>query len=365
MATSLKARKGVLTRQSNTLSELMRRYSNLGEPPTLSDDVDVANLRNEINSAQVHLRTVQGVFEKAFFAFTEAVDKLEAPLNGEEEQRVSEHIEKASIVLEESDALLAQMEVQKEAIRSCAVGAYAANAVGTAQTNLVARVELPRLPIPEFSGNSWQWDNFWELFNATVHSLPLSNLQKFNYLLKALKGEARETAERYQVTSSNYPLLLEYLQKKYGNVTAIVTSLHEKLEAWTAKSDSLRDQCKLFDQISSLTKQLQSKGENLDSPWLLSKILSKFEVNIQRKVLEKKVSLPTEEVWDLSRLMETLELVLRQEEEIQRHLPTTTERRNTPRKEKQNNSQEGTCRVSKEGSQMSRVRFRESFLCRM
>ncbi|KAK6750850.1 hypothetical protein RB195_002677 [Necator americanus] len=213
------------------------------------------------------------------------------PPGGEEEKRVSEHIEKVNTLLSETETFLARLEVQKHVLTTkmrtqTGVQVYPDPGVQNQETP-VGRVELLRLPIPEFNGKSWQWDNFWELFNATVHSFPLSNLQKFNYLLRALKGKARQSAERFQVTASNYPLVLEHLREKYGNTSAIITSLHERLETWTARSTDLQDQCNLFDKISSLTKQLESKEENLDSPWLLSKILAKFRRDIQRRVLEK------------------------------------------------------------------------------
>uniref|UniRef100_A0A7I4Y5H2 Peptidase A2 domain-containing protein n=1 Tax=Haemonchus contortus TaxID=6289 RepID=A0A7I4Y5H2_HAECO len=279
---------------------------------------------SKLNSAQVHLRTVQTSLERALYAFTEAVDNLERPLNDEERARVEEHIEKASLLLSESEELMAQLEVRKQetSSRITTYSEEGANTEGVTPSYRYpgGRVELPRLPIPEFSGKSWQWDNFWELFNATVHSLPISNLQKFNYLLKALKGDARQSAERYQVTSENYPLVLEHLQKRYGTVSSIVSGLHERLEKWAAQSADLKDQMKLFDKISSLTQQLESKGENLDSLWLLSKILSKFRNDIRRRVLEKKVALPAEKIWTLREQMNTIESVLRQEEVIERYM---------------------------------------------
>ncbi|EYB96799.1 hypothetical protein Y032_0147g2614 [Ancylostoma ceylanicum] len=58
----------------------------------------------------------------------------------------------------------------------------------TGPTPQSKKLELPALPVPSFSGNIWEWDNFWELFNGNVHSQDLSSLYKFNYLLNALKG---------------------------------------------------------------------------------------------------------------------------------------------------------------------------------
>lgn len=51
----------------------------------------------------------------------------------------------------------------------------------------IARVSLPKLQVPTFSGQlrRWQgWQGFWQHFNAAVHSHPdLPKMQKFKYLL--------------------------------------------------------------------------------------------------------------------------------------------------------------------------------------
>ncbi|KAK6033659.1 hypothetical protein OSTOST_00082 [Ostertagia ostertagi] len=87
------------------------------------------------------------------------------------------------------------------------------------------------------------------------------------------------------------------------------------------KISSNQDQRKLFDQLLATTTQLESKGENLESPWLLSKLLSKFSEGIQRRTLREKVSLPNGETWTMKKLMTVLDKVIKQEEEIEQCMP--------------------------------------------
>ncbi|VDO49312.1 unnamed protein product [Haemonchus placei] len=164
-----------------------------------------------------------------------------------------------------------------------------------------------------------------ELFNATTHSLPISNLQKFNYLLKSLKGDPRDSISRFQISSTNYSMAVAHLKEKYGNAQNIVTNLHQQLGNWSARSSQLKDQRKLFEQLSAITTQLESKGENLGSPWLLSKLLCKFTEAIQRRTPREKVSLPQQEAWTLKKLMTTLDKVIKQEEEIEQSMPKRKE----------------------------------------
>ncbi|KAK6730278.1 hypothetical protein RB195_007005 [Necator americanus] len=78
------------------------------------------------------------------------------------------------------------------------------------------KLELPTLPIPVFNGNIWEWDNFCTLYNADVHSQPMPDLFKLNYLLNALKGEALNAVKKFQVTADNYVKALEFLKRTKG-----------------------------------------------------------------------------------------------------------------------------------------------------
>ncbi|KAK6032320.1 hypothetical protein OSTOST_01503 [Ostertagia ostertagi] len=101
--------------------------------------------------------------------------------------------------------------------------------------------------------------------------------------------------------------------EKYGGTNEIVTELHRRLEKWTARSNSLKDQRRLFDQISTIIEQLQFKGQDLNNPWLMNKTLSKFSENIQRSLLKEKVSVG-QDIWTLQRQMECLDVIIKQEE---------------------------------------------------
>ncbi|KAK6015119.1 hypothetical protein OSTOST_19463 [Ostertagia ostertagi] len=85
MATSLKARKGLVTRQFNALADLVKKYSRLAEEVVFPGATDMTKLINEMNAAQVHVRALQASLEKATLAFAEIVDSLEIPLGSEEE----------------------------------------------------------------------------------------------------------------------------------------------------------------------------------------------------------------------------------------------------------------------------------------
>lgn len=51
-------------------------------------------------------------------------------------------------------------------------------------------VNLPQLPLPTFSDDPKLWREFWSEFEAAVHNQRISDIQKLNYLLSCLEGEA-------------------------------------------------------------------------------------------------------------------------------------------------------------------------------
>ena len=66
---------------------------------------------------------------------------------------------------------------------------------------------LPKLTLPQFSGDPLAWQGFWDSFEASVHSDPrLTGVQKFkfNYLRAQLLGDAACVVEGFPLTNNNY-----------------------------------------------------------------------------------------------------------------------------------------------------------------
>ena len=53
------------------------------------------------------------------------------------------------------------------------------------------RVNLSKLRLPVFDGNLQHWQEFWDVYKATIHDQQtLSAVSKFSYLKSVLKGSA-------------------------------------------------------------------------------------------------------------------------------------------------------------------------------
>ncbi|VDL64638.1 unnamed protein product, partial [Nippostrongylus brasiliensis] len=178
----------------------------------------------------------------------------------------------------------------------------------------LSRVNLPAISIPSFTGNCWDWDNFWTLFNANVHSQPIPDLFKFNHLLNALKGEPRQAIMRFQVSVANYAKTIDFLKAKYSDKETTIHTLIQRLEAATLQSTSLKDQRMLLDQLHIVIAQLRDKGENVDSQWLVKQVLAKFPQQVQREILRRKCSM--EEPFSMLWLLNTLDKYISSYEKI-------------------------------------------------
>ncbi|KAK6762405.1 hypothetical protein RB195_023211 [Necator americanus] len=186
------------------------------------------------------------------------------------------------------------------------------------QTAAAAQIpKLPVIPIPTFTGKIWEFSNFWTLFDANVHQQPLTRLQKFNYLVNALRGEARELIRRYPIIDSNYDQAVDLLHSKYGNESALIGNLQLRLETAKAESGRIKAQRRLLETITPIVTQLQEQRVNLDGSYFSQKTLAKFSTTLQRQALQEYVSQNTQESdWKMSRTLSILDNLISTEEKI-------------------------------------------------
>ncbi|XP_070158804.1 uncharacterized protein [Polyergus mexicanus] len=66
-------------------------------------------------------------------------------------------------------------------------------------------LQLPRIPLPKFSGNFAEWENFRGIFESLVASKEsLSNTQKLHYLKASVTGEAAVLINHVKIADANY-----------------------------------------------------------------------------------------------------------------------------------------------------------------
>ena len=91
-----------------------------------------------------------------------------------------------------------------------------------AQAEKSMRVKLPKLDPKTFDGKAYEWQEFWDCFESSVHTnKQLSDVDKFAYLRSMVKGVAKSTISGFSLTSGNYGAAVELLKKRFGNTNKI------------------------------------------------------------------------------------------------------------------------------------------------
>lgn len=82
------------------------------------------------------------------------------------------------------------------------------------------QVKLPLIKLPSFE-NIEEWKRFSDTFKTLIHDNELSNIQKHQYLVGALSGQAAKVIESIEISEDNYAVAWELLKKRYDDERGI------------------------------------------------------------------------------------------------------------------------------------------------
>ncbi|KAK6031750.1 hypothetical protein OSTOST_02081 [Ostertagia ostertagi] len=226
MTSSLSTRMGLLTRATTRLSTLFQEFSaDLNQPITVPQDED--DRKNYIQMKKTLLKRIKKSFEmsernvdNALAAYTNAADQLEeeTPQLKTILERVAANSDGAQELMERAQTTIFELELRLQELDS--LGQQFPSTEEEAP-----RIKLAPVPIPKFSGKVWEWESFWSAFNYSVHSRNMEDAYKMNYLLDALRGEARELLKQFEISGRTYAVAVEHLKKKYGNAQLLIREL--------------------------------------------------------------------------------------------------------------------------------------------
>ena len=90
--------------------------------------------------------------------------------------------------------------------------------------------KLPRINVEKFDGDYLKFQEWWETYNAAVHSNPkINNAMKFNYLRGYLEGTAASTISGISLLCENYDEAIQLLKSRFGNKQALISAHIDKL----------------------------------------------------------------------------------------------------------------------------------------
>ena len=169
--------------------------------------------------------------------------------------------------------------------------------------------------IKPFSGDPISWMTFIDQFEATIdRSTQISDVEKFNYLLTYLEGDAKHTISGMGVTNANYKKALELLKNRFGNPQKIISAhMNELLKLKRITSDrDVRSIRKFYDDIESHVRSMDGLGVNINdygallAPVIIERLPHQLKLVIGRNIKD--------EVWDLTKILTVIndELVARE-----------------------------------------------------
>ncbi|TKR58216.1 hypothetical protein L596_029695 [Steinernema carpocapsae] len=104
----------------------------------------------------------------------------------------------------------------------------------------------------------------------------MSNVWKFNRLLKVVEGPAKTAVAQFVVDEQNYEEAYELLKSRYGDKTKLEMELYRALKATIAPNETVEDQRRYADQIGSIYSQLKAIRANTDNIMVTQEIISKL-----------------------------------------------------------------------------------------
>ena len=93
-------------------------------------------------------------------------------------------------------------------------------------------MKLLTLNLPTFNGDLLYWQEFWDVFDSTIHQQSISNVERFSYLKSSLRGAAASAISGVSVTNDNYSIVVKLWKEKFGKRESIVETLHSQFQTY-------------------------------------------------------------------------------------------------------------------------------------
>ena len=153
------------------------------------------------------------------------------------------------------------------------------NSKGSILRGTSPKVKLPKLVLPQFTGNRLKFQEFWDMFDSSVHSNPdLSKVDKFNYLHSCLNRDAKQCITGLSLTEKNYDVAVELLKKRFGGREERKREHMKQLFNVSCSSNTVKSLRAFHDEINANRFGLDNLGTSAEEyesflvPVLVSKL---------------------------------------------------------------------------------------------
>ncbi|XP_053698654.1 uncharacterized protein LOC128745601 [Sabethes cyaneus] len=128
-------------------------------------------------------------------------------------------------------------------------------------------VRLPKIDLPVFDGDMNNWVPFRDAYAALIHNNDeLAPVDKFHYLMAALKGPVKKLLDTTSVTTDNYKIAWDLLVGRFNNKRLLIKNHIAALFAIEpVRRESSDAILTLVDQVERHVKILTTLGESTES----------------------------------------------------------------------------------------------------
>ena len=157
------------------------------------------------------------------------------------------------------------------------------------RNKVTSQIKLPKLNLPVFDGNILCWQEFWDVFNSSVHEQEVPNVTKFSYLKGSLRSAAVAVIGGISITNDSYDIVIELLKEKFEKRKVIIDALYSQLQHLPMATNQISDVKSTFENTEKILRQLESQKEDIDNQKILvQQILSKYPTQVIIKLEELK-----------------------------------------------------------------------------
>ena len=221
------------------------------------------------------------------------------------------------------------------------------------------KVNLPKLQLPIFDGDVQKWQEFWDIFDSSVHQQNLTKVSKFSYLKAVLKGTAALAVSGIPVNNDNYDTAITLLQEKFGRKEIIIQCLYSKLHNLPKCGNKFLDIQRMGESVEKILRQLEAQGELVDGQQMLIQLLlSKFPIEV---IFQLEKSKKPTSPWTMETLRKAMSEYVIVQENVHRHVTNVKGHSQPPTNYQQEHVYQGS---NVRGRQQQSVNYQQGVYCR-
>lgn len=130
-------------------------------------------------------------------------------------------------------------------------------------------LNLPKIQLNQFDGDVKNWIGFWGQYKKVHEDADLEPVDKFQYLIQALKpgSSARELVESFPPSDKNYEKAIEQLKSRFGRDEFLIEVYVREMLSLVLQQATLSTKlslCKLYDKLETQLRALETLGVTSD-----------------------------------------------------------------------------------------------------